>query len=257
MPTVRSHSSRVISKGNGDRQADVEAVLGELQRLSSKKVRAEMETRYGIITDKAYGVMMRDMQHVAKSIGTDHEFAQALWDTGWYEARMVACMVADPAQVTVVEMDAWCKDFDNWGICDTVCFKLWDRVPHAMGRVAKWAKSEDEFVKRAAYALLACLALHNKDIDRKVFLAQLPLIERAAKDDRNFVKKGVSWALRGIGGRDPECREAALELAHSLATSEHPAQRWVGKDVLRDLSRPLAMRRAAGNKSTRKLLPKG
>ena len=198
------------------RSTKVNAVLEELQRMSNPKVRAEMERRYGIVTDNAYGVMMRDMQKLAKSIGVDHAFAQALWETGWYEARMVACMIADPGKVTAAQMDAWCKDFDNWGICDTVCFKLWDQVQHAIGRVAVWAKSEDEFVKRAAFALLACLALHNKDIHRKVFIKHLELIERAAKDDRNFVKKGVSWALRGIGGHDPECRDAAMQWRNAL-----------------------------------------
>lgn len=252
MPTTRRNSSRVTSKAEVGRAADVERVLGQLQRLGNKKVRVEMETRYGIITKQAYGVMMRDIQLMAKGIGMDHAFAQALWSTGWYEARMVACMVADPAQVTVAEMDAWCKDFDNWGICDTVCFKLWDRVPHAWGRVAQWAKSDAEFVKRASFALLASIALHNNDLERTILLDQFPMIERAAKDERNFVKKGVSWALRGIGGRDAECREAALALAERLASAPDPTQRWVGKDVLRDLSRAVAIPRAAGNKNKRK-----
>ncbi|MBX2974236.1 MAG: DNA alkylation repair protein, partial [Flavobacteriales bacterium] len=136
---------------------DVKAVLAELERLGSKRVREDMSKRFGIHTDKAWGVMMRDMQQVAKAIGTDHPLAQQLWRTGWYEARMVATMIADPMQVTPKEMDAWCNDFDNWGICDTVCFKLWDQVPHAWDKVAVWAKSEREFVKRAAFTLLACL----------------------------------------------------------------------------------------------------
>ena len=237
-------------KGPAERTADVRSVLAALQSHASRKVREDMSKRYGIFTDKAYGVMMRDMQKVAKSIGTDHAFAQALWETGWYEARMVACMVADPKKVTPAQMDAWCADFDNWGICDTVCFKLWDQVPHAFTKVEKWAKSKDEFVKRAAFALLACLCLHRSDADNKTLLKYLPLIEKGASDERNFVKKGVSWALRSMGQRNAELHAAAVILAERLASSRNVAERWVGKDALRDIKRPMIARRLASRERT-------
>jgi 3-methyladenine DNA glycosylase AlkD len=124
----------------------------------------------------------------------------ALWETGWYEARLLASMVDDPAQVTSVQMERWVRDFDNWAVVDTVCFKLFDRTPHAFAKIEKWAKACDEFVKRAGFALLACVALHTTGVDED-FLRSLALIERGAEDDRNFVKKGVSWALRAIGGK--------------------------------------------------------
>jgi 3-methyladenine DNA glycosylase AlkD len=134
-------------------------------------------------------------------------------------------------------MDRWCRDFDNWGICDTVCFCLFDRTPHAWAKIAKWSGSREEFVKRAAFALLASLALHDKTTADGPFLASLPLIERAAADERNFVKKGVSWALRGVGRRSPALKAAAVTVAGRLAASTEPAARWVGKDALRDLNR--------------------
>lgn len=224
-------------------RSDVAAVLSELERLGSKRVREDMSKRYGIHTDKAWGVMMRDMQQVAKAIGTDHTMAQQLWKTGWYEARMVATMVADPMQVTAKEMDAWVKNFDNWAICDTACFKLWDQVPHAWDKVAVWAKSEQEFVKRAAFALLACLSLHRNDADPKKLRKYLPIVKKAASDERNFVKKGVSWALRGMANTGTETREAVMDLAEELAVSENATERWVGKDVLRDIKRPMIARR--------------
>lgn len=220
-------------------RSDLEAVLAELERCGSKRVREDMSKRFGIHTDKAWGVMMRDMQKVAKSIGTDHGMAQQLWKTGWYEARMVATMVADPMQVTPREMDTWCKDFDNWAICDTACFKLWDQVPHAWDKVAVWAKSEKEFIKRAAFALLACLSLHRNDADPKALKKFLPLVKKAANDERNFVKKGVSWALRGMANTSSEMHEASIELAEQLAASKDATERWVGKDVLRDIKRPM------------------
>ena len=134
-------------------------------------------------------------------------------------------------------MDRWAKDFDNWGVCDTLCFCLFDRTPHAWRKVAQWAGRRDEFVKRAAFALLASLALHDKATGDPPFLATLPLIERAAADQRSFVKKGVSWALRSIGRRSPALRAASVDLARRLAASEQPAERWVGRDAVRELTK--------------------
>ena len=133
-------------------------------------------------------------------------------------------------------MDRWCRDFDSWGICDTVCFKLFDQVPHAFRKVDQWAGRRDEFEKRAAFALLACLAAHDKAADDEAFLQRMPLIETAAIDERNFVKKGVSWALRMIGRRNRTLYPAALALAKRLAASAEPAARWIGKGAVKELS---------------------
>lgn len=245
------------ASGKNAGTVDVRSVLTWLESMGSKRVRENMATRFGIHTDKAWGVMMADMQKVAKSIGKDHRLAQQLWKTGWYEARMVATMIADPQQVTPKEMDAWCKDFDNWAICDTACFKLWDQVPHAWDKVPVWAKSEQEFIKRAAFALLACLSLHRNDADPKALKKFLPLVKKAASDERNFVKKGVSWALRGMAGTSTELHEAVLDLAEQLAASKDSAERWVGKDVLRDIQRPMIAKRAEKRDTKRKSATKG
>lgn len=219
-------------------EEQVALILDGLRRKASKRTLEEMPTRYGVHAAKALGVSMANMKLVAKSATRSHDLAAALWKTGWYEARMVAAMLDEPAEVTPAQMDRWCRDFDNWGICDTVCFVLFDRVPDAFDKVSKWANSSDEFVKRGAFALLACLALHNKQAPDEQFLSRLPLIERAAADDRNFVKKGVSWALRSMGRRNATLRAAAVELAERLARSpDAGASRWVGKDALRDLKK--------------------
>ena len=215
---------------------EVKAVLASLRRRSRPRLREEMSSRYGIVTKDAYGVRMRDMQDVAKKLGRNHELALALWDTGNYEARTVAAFVAEPERLTPALMDRWCRDFDNWAICDTVCFKLFDQSQHALGRVTAWAKRRDEFQKRAAFALLACVALHNDNATDEAITDCLPLIERAATDDRNFVKKGVSWALRSMAGRNAKLKAAVLALARRMAASSETAPRWVGKDVLRALT---------------------
>lgn len=221
----------------------VRETIALLKKLSSKTTLEEMGPRYGIHTKKAFGVSMANMKLAAKKLGHDHDLALALWETGWYEARMVACMVDDPKLVTSAQMDAWCDDFDNWGICDTVCFKLFDQVPLAMGKVRKWAKSDEEFVKRGAFALLACVALHDKKLGNDDFAKGLELIVVAASDERNFVKKGVVWALRAIGSRNAEMRHEAMMVAERLMDSESAAAQWVGKSALKELAGKVAKKR--------------
>ena len=214
-------------------QARTQAVLAALQAQASAKTLAEMGPRYGLVVDRAMGVPMAKMQAVAKPLAPDHDLAQALWDTGWYEARMVACMIDDPRRVTPQQMDAWRADFDNWGIVDTVCFKLFDQAPHAFSKIDAWTGLNDEFGRRAGFALLACTALHGKGTDAD-FIRGLALIEACATDERNFVKKGVNWALRAIGGKNsPVLRAAARETAARLAASSDRTARWNGKDALR------------------------
>jgi 3-methyladenine DNA glycosylase AlkD len=194
--------------------------------------------RYAIPSDRAFGVGVGALQKLARSLGKNHRLAARLWATGWYEARMLASLIDEPAKVTSAQMDRWARDFDNWAICDTACFKLFDQTPHAFAKVRQWAQSDAEFVKRGAFALLASLAGHDKTSGDSAFERCLPLIEQGASDERNFVKKGVSWALRGIGRRNsPRLKAAALALARRLSESDRPAARWVGKDAVRDLTR--------------------
>jgi 3-methyladenine DNA glycosylase AlkD len=212
------------------------ACVAALKNASTKQDYANLK-RFGITATKAFGVSMANLQKIAKPLGRDHALAEALWKTGWYEARMLASLIDEPDLVTPAQMDRWCKDFDNWGICDTVCFKLFDQTPHAFAKVTKWAASDEEFIKRGAFALLASLALHDKSSPDAAFLKTLPLVERAATDERNFVKKGVSWALRGIGHRSPKLWTAAMATAERLAASDDATARWIGRDAIKDLKR--------------------
>ena len=189
---------------------------------------------------------MANIQVLAKQLGRSHELAAALWDTGWYEARMLTSFVDEPERVTSAQMDRWCRDFDNWGICDTLCFCLFDRTPHAWAKVAQWSDKRDEFVKRAAFALLASLAGHDKTSGDAPFVDGLRLIERAAPDERNFVKKGVSWALRMVGRRNAALNAEAVTVARRLSVSGDAAARWVGKGALKELTSSAVRSRLAG-----------
>ncbi len=212
-------------------------VLAWLKQRGSRRNIQGM-ARYGIVARHVFGVSMGTMLPLAKRLGRDHELATDLWESGWYEARLMAALVGDPAKVTRRQMNAWAASFENWADCDTVCFKLWDQSPLAWEKAKRWAASPREFVKRAGFALMASLALHDKASPDSRFMACLPLIEKGSRDERNFVKKGVSWALRSIGRRSVPLNAAAVALARRMAQSELPPTRWVGKDALRELTNP-------------------
>jgi 3-methyladenine DNA glycosylase AlkD len=226
---------------------DVDSALAWLKNHSSESVRDGM-ARYGLPSDHAYGVPMRVIQQLAKQLGRDQTLASALWDTGCYEARLLTAYIGEPELITSAEMDRWCRDFDNWGVVDTLCFAFFDRTPHAWSRIESWVKKENEFQRRAGFVLLACLAAHDLDAPDEALLQYLPLVERGAADERNFVKKGVSWALRMIGRRSPALNAAALIVAQRLVESVYPAARWVGKDARRQLT-SLTTKRAVEKRS--------
>jgi 3-methyladenine DNA glycosylase AlkD len=214
---------------------DKDEVLNWLERRGTRRT-VEGMARYGIEAQRAFGVTMGTLLTLRKRLGKDHALSVKLWESGWYEARLLAALVGDPQRVTRQQMNKWAASFENWGDCDTVCFHLFDRTPFAWEKARQWSRSPREFVKRGAFALMACLALHDKAASDKSFLALLPLIEKGAHDERNFVKKGVSWALRAIGRRNKALHTAALKVANRLALSEEASCRWVGKDALRELT---------------------
>ena len=191
--------------------------------------------RFGIVGEKRLGLSMPVMRSIAKTLGHEHALALALWETGIPDARIVAGMVAEPAQLTSRQMDAWTKDFASWDVCDQVCGSAFLASPLAWRKVSVWAKRQDEFVRRAAFALLATLAVHDKAADDFQFIDALPLIEAAACDERNFVKKAVNWALRNIGKRNQALNAAAMDCARRIQLQNTKSARWIAADALREL----------------------
>lgn len=230
--------------GTRDVDAEVASSLKWLERHGSRKNREGM-ARYGIVAQKAFGVPAGSMQSLARKLGRSHALSQALWKTGWFEGRMLACMVGEPARVTPAQMERWVKAFDNWAICDATAFVLWDKSPHAWPKIREWARRDEEFVKRAAFAMLASLTVHDKEAPDERYLEGLTLVEREANDGRNYVKKGVNWALRSIGKRNAALNREAVAVSRRLAGSENSAERWVGKDALRELTSPAVQQRLA------------
>lgn len=238
--TSRAASVAAASRRSPDEEA--KTAIDWLKQHGTKAGRDGM-ARYNIPSDRAFGVPMREIQSLAKRLGRSHEVAAALWRSEWYEARTLAAYVDEPASVTPAQMDQWCEAFDNWAICDTVCFALFDRTPHAWRKVEQWAGRRDEYVKRAAFALLWGLTVHDKNAGDEPFVKGLRLVERAATDDRHFVKKAVNMALRAVGKRNGALNAAATTVARRLAASSHAPAAWIGRDALRELTSPALARR--------------
>lgn len=211
-----------------------EHVLKRLQALGSEHNRAGM-ARYGINTERAFGVSIRELRPIAKDIGRDHTLAERLWHTGKHEARILASMIADPAQMTRTGCDAWVADVDSWDLCDQLS-KLFESTPFRDDLIADWTADDREFVRREGFAVLVARTVHDKKAPDAAFLPYLELIERHARDERNFVKKAVNWALRQIGKRSLELHCPALDLAGKLAASNDKTARWIGRDAARELS---------------------
>jgi 3-methyladenine DNA glycosylase AlkD len=214
--------------------ASAKDVLERL-RCQARPEQLEGMARFGMAPEQRLGVSVPDMRKLAKEIGKDHELALELWKTGIAEARMVASMVDDPAELTEEQMEQWVKGFNSWDVCDQVCMNLFDKSPLAWKKIADWSEREEEFVKRAAFSLIACLAWHDKKAGDDRFVGLLPVILRGATDDRNFVRKAVNWALRNIGKRNPELNEAAINAAKEIRLLDSKAARWIAADALREL----------------------
>lgn len=214
-------------------------MIGHLKSLGSSENVAGM-ARFGIVTERAFGVPAVELKHVARdvkrSVEDRHGFAQRLWETGIHEARIVTYLIDDPKRVTEEQMDAWAEDFDNWAITDGTCGHLFCRTPLAYKKVHEWSRRDEEFVKRAGIVLIAWLAVHDKKGDDERIADLLPILETHAGDDRNFIKKAVNWSLRQVGKRSLPLNELAIETARRIREQGTSSARWIAADALRELT---------------------
>jgi len=197
--------------------------------------RVEGMARYGIRTDHAVGVTVTELRRLARGLRPDHELAAALWTSGVHEARILASLVDEPALVTEAQMDGWVSTLDSWDVCDAVCGNLFDRTPFALDKAVEWAGREPEFERRAGFALMAWASVHRKDLPDRAFASLLPTIRASSTDDRTYVRKAVSWALRQIGKRSPGLNAKAISTAERIGRIDTRASRWIARDALREL----------------------
>jgi len=212
----------------------LEEVMGNLRGMADPAYTEGMDG-YGISTSTALGIRVPQLRKMAKEIGRDHDMAIGLWDTGVHEALLLATMVGDPKQVTEALMEAWVLDIGSWDVCDLCMGNLFDRTPYARDKASQWSEREEEYVKRAGFVLMATLAVHDKKAPDQVFKDFLPMIEREAWDERNFVKKAVNWALRQIGKRNLVLNARAIEAGERIHGQGTRSAKWIASDALREL----------------------
>lgn len=220
-------------------------ILKQLKSMSNPDAVAGM-ARFGISHRNALGVSIPDLRKMAKQIGKDHKLAGQLWRSGIHEARIVAGMIDDPNVVTEKQMESWAKDFDSSDLCDQCCSNLFDKTDFAYQKAIEWSSRDEEFVKRAGFVLMACFAVHDKKAEDKRFERFFPLIKREAKDERNFVKKAVNWALRQIGKRNLRLNKKAIKTAKEIQKVDSKSAGWIASDALRELTSQAVQRRLKG-----------
>ena len=213
---------------------EFEQIINELESLSDPGD-IEGRARFGIKSNKAYGVRMPELRRIAKKAGKNHELAEKLWEYGYSETRIMASMIEDPKLVTEEQMEKWVVEFDSWDVCDQCCMNLFRKTPFAYKKVFEWSIRDEEFVKRSAFTLIATLAVHDKKADDSKFEELFDIIVREAHDERNFVKKAVNWALRQIGKRNINLNKKAIEFAEKIDKMDSKSAKWIAKDALREL----------------------
>lgn len=213
----------------------LDSILNQLHALANPANVAIM-AHYGINPGRALGISIPALRKMAKEIGVNHPLAQELWDTGIHEARLLAVFIADPSQATEEQMECWVKDLDSWDICDGFCNNLIYRTPFAVQKAIQWSERPETYVKRAAFSLMASIAVHLKQLPDEQFEVFLDLVYKQAKDERNFVKKAVNWALRQIGKRNADLNQKAISMAQQIQQLDSKSARWIAADALRELT---------------------
>ncbi len=226
---------------------EVRSIILRLESMANKKHVDGME-RFGIVADKALGIRAPQLKALAREIGKNHKLAIGLWNTGIHEARELAYLIADPKQIDAAFMEAWLLDINSWDLCDGCCMHLFRKTEYAYAMIEAWRHRDEMFVKRAAFVMIATLAVHDKKQPDDVFEAMLPHIVEAADDDRNFVKKAVNWALRQIGKRNMFLNEKAIITAEQLVSMPASSAVWIGRDALRELRSDKIQRRVSDRK---------
>lgn len=212
-----------------------EDILRRFEALKNPANVAGM-ARFGINPNNTYGISVVELRKIAREVKKDHTLAGRLWASGIHEARILASLVEERAAVTEKQLERWVSDFDSWDVCDQCCLNLFRWTPFAHAKAVEWSAREEEFVKRAGFVMMAVLASGDKKASDEAFAAFLPIIQREAGDDRNFVKKAVNWALRGIGKRNRHLNALAIETAEQIRQMDSKAARWVATDALRELT---------------------
>jgi len=214
---------------------DSKKIISELKKHSKPKDREGM-ARFGINPKYALGVRIPILRGLAKRIGKNHQLAAELWKTKIHEARILACMIDDPKIVAEKQLEEWVKEFNSWDLCDQCCMNLFDKMSLAWEKAVEWSKRKEEFIRRAGFSLMACLAWHDKKAKDRDFLIFFPIIKKYSTDERNLVRKAVNWALRQIGKKNKNLNKKAITIAKEIQKIDSKTAKWIANDAIRELS---------------------
>ena len=212
-------------------EMEFDQIIQEFERLSDVDFAQNMK-KFGIRYVKSYGLRLPQIRKVAKQCGKNHDLALKLWDHGYHETYLMATLVEESEKVSSKQLNDWVNTFYSWDLVDQACINLLRFIPEARENIFIWCDSDEEFVKRTAFSLIAVLAVHEKESDFEIYF---DIIEEASKDNRNFVKKSVNWAIRQIGKIDLENNRKALDLAYEILEIDNKASKWVARGAIREL----------------------
>jgi len=225
--------------------SSVEDVLEKLKK-KARPDQLEGMARYGMTVERRLGISIPELRLLAKETGKNHELALKLWKTGIDEAKILAAMIDDPQKLTEQQMEDWVKDINSWDVCDQVCMNLFEKSPLDWKKIHDWSNREEEFVKRTAFSLIACLAWHDKKTADDNFIALFPVIREGATDERNFVKKAINWAMRNMGKRNRNLNKAVVDMAKEIQKLDSKAARWIATDAIKELESEAVQKRLKG-----------
>jgi 3-methyladenine DNA glycosylase AlkD len=210
-------------------------IISKLKSMSNQK-NVEGMARFGINPKNNLGISIYQLRPLAKKIGKNHELSLKLWNSGIHDARLLAVFIEDPKKLTEDQMELWAKDFDSWDVCDQACTSLFDNTPFAWKKIYEWSERNEEFVKRAAFTIIAGLAVHDKKSPDEKFEEFFKIIKKESTDERNYVKKAVNWALRNIGKRNLLLNKKAIKVAKEIKKINSRSAKWIANDAIRELT---------------------
>lgn len=218
-----------------------EEILRQIRNLSTTAFKKQMQSRFGINTERAVGTPVTKLREIAKKITKPNQpLADELWKSGVHEARILAAMLANPATITRTQLNKWVADLNSWDICDACACHLFSKVKNPIALAEKWIKKEDEFVRRAGFATLCFLAMPRAKTKDEDLIKLLPLVKIHAADPRPMVFKAVNWTLRSFGKKNSQLTPYAVACAYEILDlyDENKTAQWVAKNALWELHSP-------------------
>ena len=237
---------------------DLQEALHQLQEMGTAQNR-KIYARHGV-NPNLFGVSFANLNKLAKGIKRDHGLALDLWANGNHDGRVLATMVADPAQTDDELLQAWVSDLDSYVITDAFSGFV-GKTALAQAKSEEWVGSDQEWTGRAGWHLVAHLAMKTPELPDSYFADRLATIENEVHARKNRVRDAMNNALIAIGIRNSVLEGLALAAAARIGKVEvdHGETGCKTPDAAQYIRRTLDRReqkaRAAAEKAAEKAAP--